>query len=330
MLLGKGMTCNFPDLTITINLISCRMLSIPVFHPGESFRPFARIFWGLSFLLASLGPAPLSAQTGDSFEYIAHRGVRGIFPENSIPGFQLALSKGADMLEMDVLVTRDNQVLLSHDPVISEELCSHSGNAETSEEERIIYGMTYEEIQAYTCGENGHPKFPEQEKAQVAIPLLGAVIDSCMAYAQANGLPTPAFDVELKFSQKMEGLYYPEKAAYVSLVLDVLNKRDVLDRCVLTSFDEGILQTIHQQSPQTKVGLIMANLKGVKGNLKRLGFVPDYLVAYHKLISRRMVREAREKGIEVVAWTVNSRKQIDQLRKKGVTSIISDYPGLVN
>ncbi len=158
---------------------------------------------------------------------------------------------------------------------------------------------------------------------------MRAAGDSCLAFAKANGLPAPCFDVEFKFSQKDEGLYYPEKVEYVSLVLQVLKEKNVLDRCILTSFDPGILRTIHQQSPQTKVGLIMANLKGMKGNLKRLGFVPNYFAVFHRFINRRMLRQAREKEIAVVAWTVNSRKRIDQLRKKGVTSIISDYPGLV-
>ena len=300
------------------------MVLIPAIRRGKGF---GLLVGAILFLIFS--PVLLSAQPFDSIQYIGHRGARGVFPENSIPGFQLALAKGADMLELDLAVTRDKQIVLSHDPVIPEGLCEHSENGNVEEEDRTIYQMTYQEVQAFSCGQAGHPKFPNQEKVGVEIPLLSTVIDSCLAFAKANGLPIPRFDVELKFSEKNEGVYYPEKEEYVSLVLKLLKNKGVADRCVLTSFDLGIVQTIHQQSPETKVGWIIANFKGVKGNVKQLGFAPDYFVVYHRLASKKMVRDTGEQGIGIMVWTVNSPKRIEKLQKKGVTSIISDYPGLV-
>ena len=288
---------------------------------------FGQLVCAILFLIFS--PGILDAQPLDSVKYIGHRGARGVFPENSIPGFQLALAKGADMLELDLAVTKDKQVVLSHDPVIPEGLCAHSENVDVGEEGRTIYQMTYEELQAFRCGGAGHPKFPDQEKTAVEIPLLSAVIDSCLAYTEASGLPKPRFDVELKFSEKEEGAHYPKRDEYVSLVLDVIREKGVESRCVLTSFDLGIVQTIHRISPETKVGWIIANFKGVKGNVKQLGFVPDYFVVYHRLASKKMVQDAREHGIGIMVWTVNSPKRVEKLRKKGVTSIISDYPGVI-
>lgn len=315
--------------SVILSLFFCRLLRSRLAGLSVCFNhPL-----GVSCLLVLFGicwTQDLSAQSLGSIEYIAHRGVRGIYPENSVGGFILAMSKGATILEMDLAISKDNRVILSHDPVISPSHCFNSEKGESEDKEEFaLFQLSYQEIQQFVCGSNGHKKFPYQEKASETIPLLETVIDTTIAYASRNNLNAPYYHIELKYSGSDGEGYYPEIEEYVSLVLDVLSRKGILGRTVLTSFNEEILQAIDAKAPEVSLGLNVANLKGFDKNIERLGFSPDYYVVYYRLISKKLVRKARMKGITVSAWTVNDVKTIEKLRKKGVTSIISDFPGLV-
>src|SRR5436305_9759012 len=101
------------------------------------------------------------------FDIEGHRGCRGLLPENTIPAFLKALELGVSTLEMDVVITKDKQVLVSHDPFMSHEICrSPEGKYITAEEERShnLYRINLAQISQYDCGMQPHPRFPEQKK----------------------------------------------------------------------------------------------------------------------------------------------------------------------
>ena len=108
--------------------------------------------------------------TKKSIDYQGHRGCRGLLPENTIPAFKKALDLGVKTLEMDVVITKDKQVILSHEPWFSHEIAlDPEGNPiqlETETSHRI-YQMTFEETQNYDVGSKDHPRFPEQEKMEI-------------------------------------------------------------------------------------------------------------------------------------------------------------------
>ena len=110
-----------------------------------------------------------------------HRGARGLMPENTVPSFIHALTLGVTTLELDVVVSRDSQVVVSHEPFLSSTIClSPDGKAIPVEEEKRynLYQMDYDDIRRADCGSKGNPRFPEQRKMAVAKPLLTEVIDS--------------------------------------------------------------------------------------------------------------------------------------------------------
>ena len=107
------------------------------------------------------------AQYIPKFDIQGHRGARGLEPENTIPAFILALDSGVTTLELDVVITKDKQVVVSHEPWISSSIClDTAGNAipEKDEKKLNIYQMTYDQVAKYDCGSKGNDKFPQQEK----------------------------------------------------------------------------------------------------------------------------------------------------------------------
>ncbi len=113
------------------------------------------------------------------FDIQGHRGARGLRPENTIPAFLLSLDSGVTTVELDVAVTADGQLVVSHEPWMSASICSDpSGKAfdQKTEMKNNIYHMTYEQVKQWDCGSKGNPNFPQQLKMSATKPLLSDVI----------------------------------------------------------------------------------------------------------------------------------------------------------
>ena len=121
----------------------------------------------LTSLILLLSPLTcIIAQTSSSLDIQGHRGCRGLLPENTIPAFLKAIELGATTLELDVVISKDKQVVVSHDPYLSHMICLNAkGEAISEEEEKEynLYKMSYAEIAQCDCGSQPHPGFPEQE-----------------------------------------------------------------------------------------------------------------------------------------------------------------------
>src|SRR6478609_10173263 len=144
-----------------------------------------RLFTVVAIALMSCSPkinpsyTPLQGAT--SFALEGHRGCRGLFPENTIPAFLNSVSMAITTLEMDVVITKDKKVVVSHDNYFSHEITTKpNGNTVTQAEEKSlnIYKMTYDEVKKYDVGLKPHPRFPQQQKIAAYKPLLLDVVDS--------------------------------------------------------------------------------------------------------------------------------------------------------
>src|SRR3954464_12088059 len=131
------------------------------------------------FLIAST--VAMQAQT--NFDIEGHRGCRGLYPENTIIAFMEAVKLGVNTLEMDVVVSKDGKLVVSHDPTLNPDICSTPDGKPVSTGIRI-YNLTYDEVKTYDCGLRGNPKFPDQYKTAAFKPLLSDVIDSVEKYIQ--------------------------------------------------------------------------------------------------------------------------------------------------
>jgi glycerophosphoryl diester phosphodiesterase len=264
------------------------------------------------------------------FEIQGHRGARGLAPENSIEGFILALELGVDVLEMDVVITEDEQVILSHEPWISAEICLDKEGEELPSDalamvQHNIYQMSFKEVQEFDCGTKMHPRFPEQSKMSVHKPRLSALIDSVKAYCAAQGRGLPSFNIELKHKSMGEELYHPKAERYAELVLGVTVAKGIDQNCTYQSFSLPQLQALHNTHPSNLVLLSDENTP-LHALVDELGFVPAVYSPNFNLLNESDMKYARAHQMKIIPWTVNELSDMEKLYNLGVDGIITDYP----
>ncbi|MEZ0487847.1 glycerophosphodiester phosphodiesterase family protein [Fibrella aquatica] len=282
-----------------------------------------------------LTTSSLAAQPARSYDLQGHRGCRGLMPENTIPAFLKALDLGVNTLELDVVISQDGQVVVSHEPYFNSAFSTKpDGEPVTKAEEKnlVLYKMLYAEIRRYDVGSNGNPRFPEQQKQKVFKPLLSDMLAATEAYRTEKNLPAFAYNIELKSEESEYDQSQPRPAEFCKLVNEVLVKANVpASRIIIQSFDFAILQEWNRQlKGQTvlpvRLAALVENVRGVDHNLKKLGFKPAIYSPNYKLIGRESVQKLHRQGIQVVPWTVNNVVDMRKMINIGVDGIITDYP----
>lgn len=265
-----------------------------------------------------------------AFDIQGHRGCRGLLPENTIEAFQKAIDLGVTTLEMDVVISKDNQVVLSHEPFLSHEIClDQSGQEikETNEQTYNLYQMNYAEIKDCDCGSKMHPRFKDQQKIRAVKPLLSDVIEFTETYIQKNYPGRKIqYNIETKSDPKGDGVFHPKPDEFVALLVSVLNTKNINDRVYIQSFDVRTLQVVHEKYSEFKTVLLVENKMSIAKNLKILGFTPDVYSPYFKLLSKKKVIALQQKNIKVIPWTVNEKKDMLTILEMKVDGLITDYP----
>lgn len=265
------------------------------------------------------------------FDFEGHRGARGLLPENTIPSFLKALEFGVTTLEMDVVITKDHQVVLSHEPYLSSEICSKpDGSPITPSEERStnIYQMTYAELSRYDCGKRGHGRFPEQKPLPATKPLLRDVIKAVENARAEKGLPPVFYNIETKLTREGDGVFHPRPDEFARLVYEEVKRNGALDRAIFQSFDERSLEALRRIDPDVYFCLLVDNQDGLEKNLARLSFAPQIYSPHYKLVTPDLIEAAHRRGMKVIVWTVNALDEMKALKAMGVDGIITDYPNL--
>ena len=267
------------------------------------------------------------------FDWQGHRGARGLAPENTIPAMRVALDNGVTTLEVDVVITKDSQVVVSHDPYFNHNFSMKpNGSRVTKEEERSlnIFSMDYEDVRKFDVGFISHPAFSAQRKIAAYVPLLDELIDSADAHATATKRPLPFYNIEIKSGASTDDLYHPTPAVFAELVVDLVRKKKLEDRCNIQSFDKRMLQYIHQHYPQIALGLLVgADGQNLETHLQQLGFVPERFSPHYSIVDAGMVTQAKAKGMLLIPWTVNDVPAMHRLIALGVDGIITDYPDMI-
>lgn len=269
----------------------------------------------------------LNAQS--TFDVEGHRGCRGLYPENTIPAFINAVKLGVNTLEMDIVVSKDGKLVISHDPVMNDVICTKpDGTPVTAGEKENfkIYNLTYDEIKKFDCGLRGNPKFPEQHKMAVHKPLLSDVIDSVEKYIADNHLPAVKYNIETKSTVAGDDVYTPKPAVFTKMFYDVVKQKGVINKCILQSFDVRTLQEMKKIDPSFTIALLIGDLQSLDKNLQQLGFKPDIYSPEELLVNKKLIAECHKRGIKILPWTVNKEKDMKRLKNMGVDGIISDYP----
>ena len=273
--------------------------------------------------------ANAQAQT---FDLQGHRGCRGLMPENSWPAFEKALELGVTTLEMDVVISKDRQVVVSHEPYFLDSYAlDPSGNSIEKGKNDNLYTLAYAEIKKYDTGSRGNAAFPEQQKIKTHKPLLSEILQKAEAYCRMHKRPPVAYNIEIKSEESEYDKSQPQPAAFSDMVYKVVKANVPLERVTLQSFDFAVLKYWQKQMQagtygKVKLSALVSNLKGIEGNLDDLGFTPAIYSPYYKLLSKEKVAQLHQKGIQVIPWTVNDPAAMREVKAMAVDGLITDYP----
>lgn len=265
-----------------------------------------------------------------AFNKEGHRGTRGLMPENTIPSMYKAIDDGVNTVEVDVVYSKDKQVVVSHDVYFHADITTTpEGKTLTSKEGQttLLYNMWYDSIRKYDVGLKPHPDFPLQKKIPAYKPLLKELIDSTDSYARSQG-KTILYNIELKTNPAHDTTKHPPVYEFVEGVMKVVFQKKIADRCYLQSFDFRPLQIIHKKYP----GIVTAILIG--GNDKRtfeqqlteLGYTPEMYSPHYSIVTPELISECHKRKIKIIPWTVNTVEEMKKLKDMGVDGIITDYP----
>ena len=284
-------------------------------------------------MLSCTTPKNILKTDPSQFDKQGHRGSRGLMPENTIPAMHKAIDLGVTTLEMDVVVSKDKKVVVSHDPYFNADITTTPHGKTLSKAEAsnlLLYKMNYDSIKKYDVGLKPHPSFSRQQKMAVHKPLLSELIQSSEAYAANKRSTQLWYNIETKTKPSGDGVHHPAPEEFVDLLVAVIQKEGIADRTVIQSFDMRTLKVVHQKYPSIKTSLLIENTdkKTLDEQLTELGFIPAVYSPHYTLVNSQLIKSCHEKGMKIIPWTINTKQEIERIRSLGVDGIITDYPDL--
>ena len=265
------------------------------------------------------------------FDLQAHRGGRGNFPENTIPAMLNALGTSMTTLEMDVVITKDKKVILSHEPFFNHEISlTPAGDTIDVKKETNynIYKMNYSDVIKYDVGKKLHPRFPTQQKMAATKPLLSDVFAAMQEAMMTRKRPLFFYNIETKTTPLTDGIFHPAPAEFVELLMKEIDKADMRERVIIQSFDFRTLKYLHQKYPDVKTAMLIEKTdnRSYRKQLDDLGFNPTIYSPEEGLVTPILIDAIHKRNIRIIPWTVNDASRFKELKKMGVDGIITDYP----
>lgn len=263
-----------------------------------------------------------------------HRGSRGLMPENTIPAFLHALSFDyITTLELDVVISKDKKVVISHEPYMNSLFTSWpNGTAVKPIEEKSInlYEMDYSQIIQFDVGQRGNARFQEQQKMAAVKPLLNELFVAVNHYKKQNPHRNINFNIEIKSEATEYGFSQPNVEEFSDLVYKEIAHFGHFEAITLQSFDFEVLKHWHKKMEMgtfKKVKLAaLVERKGPKRTFRELDFVPDIFSPNYKILRKSQIDFCHLKNCQVIPWTVNDPKIMQNLVEMKVDGLITDYP----
>ena len=247
-----------------------------------------------------------------------------------MPAFLKAVELGVNTLEMDVVISADNQIVVSHEPWMSHIICSHPDGSPLKKLEAKklnIYKMKYAEIQTYDCGLRFHPGFPNQQKVKAVKPTLKIVVKSVERFASENKYKQPAYNIEIKSSARGYDTFIPKPEEFVELVVNEIRRLGIEDQTTLQSFDVSVLEELNKiEERKFLIAYLVEKGKKLQKNLSKLSFKPEIYSPNYKVVTESAILQAHEMGMKVIPWTINDMEVMGMMIGWGVDGIITDYP----
>jgi len=242
-----------------------------------------------------------------------HRGARARWAENTLPAFEYAIALGVDAIEMDLAVTRDNVLVISHDPILAPPICTGP------QPNALIRELTLAEVRQWDCGAAPNPDFPAQQAIPgTRIPTLDEVFQLA-----AGG----DFDYNLEIKSFLERPEYsPPPEEFARLVLRKIRQYKLEQRTLVQSFDFRTLVAMRKLAPEIRISALVEDdardfvtIAAEAGNAEIVA--PDF-----HLVTAQKVEAAHRAGLQVIPWTANTPAEWEVLIQAKVDAIITDDP----
>lgn len=297
----------------------------------RSVLPLLSFLLFISTLMISCSSTNKHKNNLSRFDKQAHRGGRGLMPENTIASMKNAIDYDCT-LEMDLQMSKDKKIVVSHDAYFSSDFCLTPEGDSMSQKDglsRLIYNMPYDSVAKYDVGLKPHAGFPQQKKLPEIKPLLSVLIDSAEAYAKEKH-HLNHYNIEIKSNPKSDGEFYSSLDEYIDLAMKIIIEKGIASRTMIQSFDVRALRRIHEKFPSVKTSFLVdaKNKKSANGYIAELGFKPGIFSPHFSLVHEELIHAFHKKKILVIPWTVNSLSAIQQLKSMDVDGVITDYPDL--
>lgn len=266
----------------------------------------------------------------DYIDLQAHRGGAGLMPENTLEAMIAAVDMGVNTLELDLVLSADGQVVVSHDSYFHSRYSIRPDSSLVMKEEpkEWLYKLTYEDIIKYDVGSRACDVWPDKKCFPAVKPLLSELIDSVESYTESNGLSPMRYNIEVKSKAGSgEGVDWADYTVLSDACIDVLLSKQLGDRLVVQCFDTRALNYMHSEHPEVKYSyLVGAEVDDVPAALSMLDFTPTWLSPHYSITDESLVSLCREKGMRIVPWTVDNPEDIKKMIALDVDAIISNYP----
>ena len=293
----------------------------------------------------------MSSFPADAFELQGHRGARGLMPENTLAGFARALTLGATTLEMDVGISRDGHLVISHDSRLNPALTRGGDGKRLVAPGPAINSLSLEQLSAYDVGRldpNSRyaGRFPQQRAVDgERIPTLAQVL--LLPPAAGNG--QVRLNLETKLSP-LEPHLAPPPEEFARKLVNQVRGAGAAGRVTVQSFDWRTLQHVQSLAPEIETAYLTARQRWLDnvqagrpgaspwtagmdvddfgGSIPRMVEQAGGAIwsPYFRELDRAQLHEAKALGLRVVVWTVNEVPDMRELIVLGVDGIITDYP----
>ena len=254
-----------------------------------------------------------------------HRGCRGLYPENSLPAFQHALEMGVTVLEMDVCLSADGQVYVSHEPYMNPLYASFPDGSTVKDASINLYQKTYAQIKSFDVGSRGNKLFLEQVRVATYKPLLSEVLALGEAFARKTGRKID-YNIEIKSEPSEYGKSQPATVKeFADRVYSVISAHISPTSLILQSFDFAVLKYWKTAINQGRLSALVEK-ETPEQMLASLGFVPEIFSSSHKYLTKEQIDFCHARGMLVIPWTINTTAEMQKFSDWQVDGIITDYP----
>ena len=279
-----------------------------------------------------------------------HRGARGDLPENTLESFKYLFDNNINAYETDILISKDLIPVITHDFRLDPSFTKDSEGNWIEDENIKIFDLTYEELLKFDVGSINKlsrygRRFVNQKPLEnQRIPKLSELLDLSSKNKSENLL----INLEIKSTPDEENLT-PAPEDTVKLVVNEINKSNLKDKIIVSSFDWRTLTEIKNQYPEiSRAYLTYQQVRGMK--IKKtiynrspwMSFLPFYedhelpkiiksqggkaWHPYRKDITKKLVDISHQEDLPVNVWTVNEEYEMLKMIEYGVDGIMTDYP----